>query len=235
MNDTIGSLDQNQVLADVRRALGRTVSVRPTPLEPFAESAAFADRFAVLAQFTREFTNVGGRIYRVYSSNEVSGIIAEICHATGGAKVALSGALSLAETHLCEQLNARGLSAFTTAEGGSAEHDQLVAQLAHCDAGVTAVDYAIAETGTIVLSSDEPNALLVSLLPTIHIALLRPSQISGSLADVIGKLNAERVGPGTSCRSVSFITGPSRTSDVELTLSIGVHGPKELHVIVVGE
>ena len=51
---------------------------------------------------------------------------------------------------------------------------------------------------------------------------------------MIGKLNLERVGKNKSFCSASFITGPSRTSDVELTLSIGVHGPKELHVIITG-
>ena len=235
LSDPINSLEQGQVLADVRRALGRTVTVRPAQLELFVEPTVPEDRFALLARFTREFTAVGGRVYRVYSTTEVSGIIAEICHSASGVKVALSGAASLADLHLAEELKARDLSPFITTEGGTSGHDELVSQLANCDAGVTAVDYAIAETGTIVLSSDEPNALLVSLLPTIHIALLRPSQISASLGEVISKLNVERVGPGKSCRSASFITGPSRTSDVELTLSIGVHGPKELHVIIVGE
>jgi L-lactate dehydrogenase complex protein LldG len=240
LTEDLGSLDQAQVLADIRGALGRTVTAPPAPLEPFVESCPAEDTEALITRFSNELTAVGGNVYRLTSDSfqyveELAAGIAEICHSGGGSKVALSGSSSLAEIKLTEQLIARGLSAFTIAEAGPSAHEELVAQLAGCDAGVTAVDYAIAETGTIVLSSDEGGALLVSLLPTIHVALLRASQISASLAEVISKLNVERVGQDKSCRSASFITGPSRTSDVELTLSIGVHGPKELHVIVVGE
>ena len=100
---------------------------------------------------------------------------------------------------------------------------------------MTAADYAIAETGTVALGSDEEGALLVSLLPVIHVAVLRASQIVCSLGAAIGKLKAERMTRAEPCRSATFITGPSRTSDVELVLSIGVHGPKELHLIILGE
>jgi len=205
-------------------------------VEPYAAH----DVEALVARFSTELNAVSGNVYRLESDklqfvDELATGIADICHSTGVTKVALSGSSWLAEIELSDQLKARGLSVLMTTETGSSGHEGLVAQLADCGAGVTAVDYAIAETGTIVLSSDERSALLVSLLPTIHIAVLRPSQISAGLAEVISKLNVERVGQNKSCRSVSFITGPSRTSDVELTLSIGVHGPKELHVIIVNE
>ena len=82
---------------------------------------------------------------------------------------------------------------------------------------------------------DEANALLVSLLPPVHIAVVRSSQIAASLDEVISTLSRERIGHANPSRSVTLITGPSRTSDVELVLSIGVHGPKELHVIIVDD
>lgn len=240
MADAGGSSDQSQVLDDVRRALGRTVTTRPEPLEPFVEPIAAADTEALIARFSDELTAVGGHVYRLTSEgnqsvDELVAGIAEICHTGAGNRVALSGSASFAENDLAVHLIARGLSAFVVGHAGPAKHEELVAQLAGCDAGVTAIDYAIAETGTIVLSSNEPSALLVSLLPTIHVALLRSSQISATLTEVLTRLSAERVGPDKSCSSASFITGPSRTSDVELTLSIGVHGPKELHVIIIGE
>ena len=59
--------------------------------------------------------------------------------------------------------------------------------------------------------------------------------IVGGLGAAIEKLKAERMASAEPCRSATFITGPSRTSDVELVLSIGVHGPKELHLIILGE
>lgn len=240
MSNSTAKLDQGQVLADIRRALGRTVTVRPEPLEPFIESLAAEDVEALVARFSKELSAVVGNVYRLESGKdefveELANGIADICRTAGVTRVALSGASALAALDLASLLTARGLSVITTTETNTSGHEELVAQLAGCGAGVTMVDYAIAETGTIVVSSDEKNALLVSLLPTIHIAVLSSSQISASLPDVISKLNLERVGPNKSCRSASFITGPSRTSDVELTLSIGVHGPKELHVIIVAE
>ena len=134
--------------------------------------------------------------------------------------------------NLPEQLGAQGFSIFMP-DAVSANHEQIAARLANCGVGLTAADYAIAETGTIVLSSDEPNALLVSLLPPVHIALVRSSQIAASLDEVISRIGKERIGRMDASRSVTLITGPSRTSDVELVLSIGVHGPKELHVIII--
>lgn len=238
--DLGSGMDQGQVLADIRRALGRTVTERPAPLAPFVEPRAADDMEGMVARFSAELNAVVGNVYRLVSDkvefvDELATGIAEICQSAGVSKVALSGSALFAELDLANHLTALGLSVFVAPATDASGHEELVAQLAQCGAGVTTVAYAIAETGTIVLTSDERNALLVSLLPTIHIALLRPAQISTSLAEVISKLNVERVGEGQSCRSASFITGPSRTSDVELTLSIGVHGPKELHVIVMAE
>jgi len=126
-------------------------------------------------------------------------------------------------------LAAHGL---TTFESQKTDHETLISRLANCAAGVTAADYVIAETGTIVLSSDEPNALLVSLLPPVHIALVRTEQVIASIDETIIRLSKDRMERINPSRSVTMITGPSRTSDVELVLSIGVHGPKELHVII---
>ena len=168
-------------------------------------------------------------MHRLKYQHQLVEKIAEICDEFKEPKPALSGAEVFTEMNLSSALTALGFSSFVP---GEMDHDQMIARLANCGVGVTAADYAIAETGTIVLSSDEPNALLVSLLPPVHIALLRSSQIAASLDEVISKLSEERINLANPSRSITLITGPSRTSDVELVLSIGVHGPKELHVII---
>jgi L-lactate utilization protein LutC len=106
-------------------------------------------------------------------TEELAGVIAEICHSHDLTKLALSGSSLLSQGGLTQQLEARRLSVFAPDERESANHRDLVARLADCGAGVTTVDYAIAETGTLVLSRDERNALLVSLLPRAHPAILR--------------------------------------------------------------
>jgi len=220
---------QSNVLEDVRRALGRSTTAAPVPLDPFIEPAVQIDFDELVARFTVEAVAVRARVHRLRHQHQLVEKIAEICDECKEPEPALSGAEVFSEMNLSSALMAVGFSSFVP---GAMDHDQMVARLANCGVGVTAADYAIAETGTIVLTSDEPNSLLVSLLPPVHIAVLRSSQIAASLDEVISKLGAERINRADVTRSVTLITGPSRTSDVELVLSIGVHGPKELHVII---
>jgi len=96
------------------------------------------------------------------------------------------------------------------------------------DVGVSTVQAAIAETGTLVLDSTRERHRLVSLVPPVHIAIVRASQIYRTLSEVLSLIRKDKeISP-----AVTFITGPSRTADIELTLAIGVHGPQELYVII---
>ena len=228
MRASLHALDRDSVLDDVRSALGRRTTLSPKPLEPFSEPTSEADAATLVALFTQEATAVRAQVHYLFDKLQFVEKIVELCANQSG-EVAISGAELFREIDLAGVLVERGLSTFA---GNEASHEDLITRLANCGVGVTAADYAIAETGTIVLSSDEPNSLLVSLLPPLHIAVLRSSQIIASLDQVISKLIHERIGRVDPTRSVSFITGPSRTGDIELTLSIGVHGPKELHVII---
>jgi L-lactate dehydrogenase complex protein LldG len=251
MSESLRNVDQNSVLDDVRRALGRSATLSPAPLERFIEPTIKADVPELIMRFTEEATAVLAQVYLMSDKlqfvaddgkqsatqpidklkfvGQVVDKLAEICAENKGQEIALSGAELFAEIDLAAAFAARGFSTFGP---GETDHEKLIARLANCGVGVTAADYAIAETGTIVLSSDEPNALLVSLLPPVHIAVLRSWQIVGALDEVISRLGQERIDRPNATRSVTLITGPSRTGDVELVLSIGVHGPKELHLII---
>ena len=96
------------------------------------------------------------------------------------------------------------------------------------DIGITAAQAAIAETGTLVLESDREKHRFVSLLPPAHIAIVDSKDIHRTLGDALRHVRR----PSGISPAITFITGPSRTADIELTLTIGVHGPKELYVIV---
>jgi len=99
--------------------------------------------------------------------------------------------------------------------------------------GITAVDFLVARTGSIVLSTATAGGRRLSVLPPFHIAIATAAQLVVSLDDAL-KAYHER---GESSRSsyATIITGPSRTSDIEKILVLGAHGPKRLAVMVVGE
>jgi L-lactate dehydrogenase complex protein LldG len=107
------------------------------------------------------------------------------------------------------------------------------AELFECHLGLTGAQWAVAETGTLVLESDREHHRLASLVPPAHIAVISAEQIRATLSEVLEMLS--RQGKEELSRTVTFITGPSRTSDIELTLAIGVHGPASLHVIIIEE
>jgi len=96
------------------------------------------------------------------------------------------------------------------------------------DVGISTAQIAIADTGTLVLDSASERHRLVSLVPPVHIAIVSASKIRASLAEALTLLQST----GEISPAVTFITGPSRTADIELTLAIGVHGPQKLYVII---
>jgi L-lactate utilization protein LutC len=97
------------------------------------------------------------------------------------------------------------------------------------DVGISTAQAAIAETGTLVLDSSCERHRLVSLVPPVHIAIVNASAIVETLGEALTLLQQKEISP-----AITFITGPSRTADIELTLAIGVHGPQQLYVIVDG-
>jgi len=102
------------------------------------------------------------------------------------------------------------------------------------DVGITGGNALIAETGTLMLVTNEGNADLATSVPPVHIALVGIEKLVATLDDAVADLKLlPRSATGQKITSyVQFITGPSRSADIELTLAIGVHGPKELHIVL---
>jgi L-lactate dehydrogenase complex protein LldG len=114
--------------------------------------------------------------------------------------------------------------------------DPVLGEQADAELGLSGVDDVIAETGTLVLMARAGQMRSVSLLPPLHVAVARTSQVIATLADYLLLAQAGGADPQqylTSC--VSFVTGPSRTGDIELKLTVGVHGPGELHLVLLDE
>lgn len=96
--------------------------------------------------------------------------------------------------------------------------------------GITGCQCAIAETGTLMLLSGPDTPATVSLLPETHIAIVAASRIVAGMEDAWALLRAEH---GEPPRAVNFVSGPSRTGDIEQTIVLGAHGPYRVHLVVV--
>jgi L-lactate dehydrogenase complex protein LldF len=154
-------------------------------------------------QFTAELTALGGH---VLSTHNPTLAVIELLKSRGVNRIHLEPGL-LDET----LLHTAGIE-FTS------EPDPQIL------VGVTKAACGLADTGSILVVDGKGNPLKASLLPEIHIAILRSADICPSLPDAMPLVQ--------NSGAAVFITGPSRTADIEMTLTIGVHGPKEIHVIV---
>ncbi len=137
-------------------------------------------------------------------------------------------------------LDAIGLDGFLAERAvAKSSHDALAGlspaeqreRILAADIGITSVTYAIAETGSLVMMSQPGRERLASLLPPVHVAIVERGQILPDLFDVFTGLQG--AGYENMPSNLAFITGPSKTGDIEFTLTTGVHGPGKWHVIVV--
>jgi L-lactate dehydrogenase complex protein LldG len=168
------------------------------------------------AAFTAVLTRIGGKVEAIADRSALRARLAELLTAAAVRTVALSDAAGLDAL----------LPTAVTAVPASADRDALFA----ADAGLTMAQHGIAETGTVVLVSADEQHRLASLLPERHYVVLPRSRLCGSLADALAALQATDGAPRS--RTITFVTGPSRTADIELVLVVGVHGPKELCVLL---
>ena len=98
-------------------------------------------------------------------------------------------------------------------------------------AGITGAFAAIAETGTLMLISGEQTPTRNNFLPDTHIVVLRASEVVACYEDGWDRLRAAGAMP----RTVNFITGPSRTGDIEQRMVLGAHGPRRLHIVLIDD
>jgi len=111
--------------------------------------------------------------------------------------------------------------------------DRRAAPTADDTVGIAHALAGIAETGTILMASGPASPATLNVLPETHIVVLRASDIVGGLEDGWSRLRHAH--PDGLPRTVHMITGPSRTGDIEQTLQLGAHGPRQLHVVLVDD
>jgi L-lactate dehydrogenase complex protein LldF len=209
---------RQSILAAIRFHLAQDPTAATVPAcgsPPPIERPAL-DREVLAARFIERLESVGGSVHRARSLEEAAEAIRKFLNARGVRRVAWSDAALLDGVRL--RVRAETDFVNPTRE-----------ELLHCDAGITTAHLGVAETGTLVLSSDAERSRLGSLLPPLHIAVLPLDRLVDDLGSALDIVAGE---PPALPPAVTFITGPSRTADIELTLVVGVHGPRDLCVLL---
>jgi L-lactate dehydrogenase complex protein LldG len=205
----------NPVVDAVRRALGRSpadpVPPRPEVLPPRTAGS----RDDEVDRFLREVAALSGVARRVPPA-DLDPQLERLVREHEVRRACLWATPLLARTDVAGRLARLGVAIVPPDAGHRA--------LAECDLGVTEADFALPETGTIGLLSSAERPRGVSLLPRIHLALVDPAAFRADLHEVFAEA---RHAP-----YLVFVTGPSRTADIELTVTLGVHGPQQLHAWV---
>ena len=194
--------------------------LQPRVIEETAHIAALAEAStgSLVERFQQALEAVSGHFIAATSETEAAQAIQQIIGRMNAQRIAIS------DSPLVRRIFKKVESDVLVLENPGPE------ALFDCDVGITGAQWAVAETGTLVLESEHERHRLSSLVPMIHIAIVESGRVHQTLSEVLQTL-AQRGQEGLS-RTVTFITGPSRTSDIELTLAIGVHGPGELYAIV---
>jgi L-lactate utilization protein LutC len=179
------------------------------------------------ARFAAELAAAGGRCHRVADDAAALATLLALARECSARRVLLGGGPVLERLGVEAALRGAGLEPLPA--GSLPEEGRRDAFFA-ADLGVTGVDFLIAETGTTVLATHPDLPRAASLLPPVHVAVAERGQL---LPDLFDLFEPGRWPDGPPA-CLSLITGPSKTGDIELRLVTGVHGPGELHVVLIG-
>jgi L-lactate dehydrogenase complex protein LldG len=201
----------------------------PHPRDGVVANSAALDNVAL---FERELTALFGNVHLCDSAETALTQVIAILRDADADRVLTWAESELPVPGVHGALHANGVTTVEARVHTTDRKDNLAA-LEDVPACITGADAAVAESGSIALVSGPGRGRLASLLPPLHIALLPASRIVRSLPEALDLL-ARTFGP-TLFRdrsNVVFVSGPSRTADIELSLTLGVHGPRAVHVVI---
>jgi L-lactate utilization protein LutC len=211
-------MSRDNILHKVRTALGRSAgqAVADVPAVRLrVPEAAMEDRIALMMARVEALAGKTARVPTMEAAREF------VAASIAGKTAAASNSPYLAEC---------GIAGLPGVRSGVRAVDELKELCAGVDIGITSADYALSDTGTLVMLASPAEARLVSLLPPAHLAVVPKERILTGLDELFTILP----NPAAQTSSMVLITGPSRTADIEQILVRGVHGPGQLTVVVVG-
>lgn len=203
---------------------------------PVDDDAPLRER---IEHFTRMLENVGGHVVRVPDEEAARAWVVDFARKRRMGRAVVDGpraALPVPAGEIATALADVGVAVTVAPAAESLGEEARRAFRRACadaDVGITGADFALADTGTLVLLARAGAPRTTSLLPPVHVALLPAERILPNLPVLVERLRSE-VWPEGLPSAMTLITGPSRTGDIEQTLSIGVHGPGEVWAVVIG-
>ncbi len=237
---------KDQFLRGIRSTLGRR-QAPPDPGYPRLEEGlaeleaqagdirrGLTQRAPEVADKLDKMARLGGwQVYRAAGYEDAVEYAASLATSLGAERLVRSDQPVFSELPLDAALQSLGITVTTVARDESRTRESLRQEISASGMGLTGADYAVAETGSVVIMPRKGLSRLVSLVPPVHLALVRPQEVIESLDQLflLRRLEYYRNG-GDMGSYLNFITGPSRTADIEMTLVVGVHGPKEAHMVL---
>ncbi|RIK78390.1 MAG: hypothetical protein DCC68_15345 [Planctomycetota bacterium] len=188
------------------------------------------------ARFAAEANAVGGTAVVVRSFDEARAELAKVLRARRAESAFVWRHDVLDRLGLAGLLAELSVAALDPGALAKMPRDTRRATILTADIGITSADYGIAETGTLAMFARPEQPRLASLAPPCHVAILERRQILPDLFDLFAALDEAGTTAGAPHKvpsNLTFITGPSKTGDIELQLTTGVHGPGDWRVIVV--
>jgi Uncharacterized conserved protein len=213
-----------QILGGIRKALGsaegsdearRRLAVHPRNLVPVRAQVPH-DRQVEL--FATMATEVAATVERLSGLDDVPRAVAEYL-----AGLNLPAEIRVAPDAALDTVPWDQRPTLTVTKGRARDTDGV---------SVTGAFAGVAETGSLMLLSGAERPTTLNFLPDTHIVLLRRGQVVGTMEDAWDRLRVQGIA-GTMPRTVNFITGPSRTGDIEMRIELGAHGPRRLHILLV--
>ena len=233
-------------LASVRDALGREAGPPAAAYHHLLESAGELELQAaeirrrnagdlplLLDKMAGTAALRGWNVQRVSGGEDALDYVVSLAQRLGVEAAARAESAVFSAVPVDAALAGAGVVCWPAVYDADGERDAVRRRLAESGLGITGADYAIAETGSVIVLPRRGLSRLVSLLPPVHVAIVRPQDVIDTLDDLFVLRRLEYHSDGGDVGSyLNFISGPSRTADIEQTIVVGVHGPREVHLVL---
>ena len=190
----------------------------------------------LVQSFKRECELLTGKVYVARTNDEACQFLSSIIKEAGIKQIIKWSSPLLKRLEIDRLLDSLEVQNMLLAEKASpneVRQRDYTGPASKAELGISGVDYGLADTGALVLRTSPDQTRAASLLPPVHVASMESKCILFSSDDLITQLLLDLEEKGNLDSCLTLITGPSVTADIELNLVHGVHGPKELHVIIV--